>query len=1438
MSNLEDYQFAALALDAYQRGYFAGLPDQGAGGDGLGSTLGLQVAGGELIATARDLDLVASVAADFYAVAYLIGGEVVISYRGSDHLNWEAPFGMENWPDLPLMGADGADVYAMLVGQIPDQVKLALDFFNHVHGLHPTLPITLTGHSLGGALAATVADVKNVNAIVFDNTSYLAVVSTIIQQVSMASSGAYSDLKASVFNGSEPWTDFRQGEITKIALEGDIAGVFRRSDTDVDNVDMGTPLDAVSAHIQGLLVLALYARGKHGENGYWVNAANAVFTQLSNNATAAALGIAAANGNPASGVMKDMIASTVLPGNDNPFGNAAADSLINDMNDIGQAWGDVDLSWWVELAVRYSAFQAKHGASGGTPGTIYFDQVTETLVADLRSETWTFNGTVTHPSGSALDFSSFLDDGELDAAERASLNAGPGHVEYHFQAIGVGGMHAVVGYSSTDYAVQVNGTAVNDFIDGTGGNEQFFLGAGDDRFRPDGGVNWVDGGEGVDTLVDSYAWSNFEITFHDDKYYFALRGSGADPRIHVVQNVELFQLAGHEFNVLNVLNTGPSGSEFVSGGVFSEGSQLGGGAEIARLHGFDGNAFDILSLALHADSLRYFYLEGNVVRARHAIDLDWSEYSGFLGVEGLGDLENGVSASTWWTQDADFMDSHYVVKVYVTDTYGASALTHLVLDVENSAPVISLPNVTFPENAPAGRVLGTVSGHDPDWPSVPLTWSLSGSAAHLFAISSAGVLTTTAPMDYEQWAAEGFGEVFVTGTDRTGLSTSRVLAFNVTNVNEAPTALNWTSGGSVMENAAAYTTVGTLVASDPENNVVSYKISGWSAYFEVLTRTQPDGRVGMTLRTRSDAAIDYEALGPSTNVLIEARDAIGAVTVFSVPVTIIDVPEIDGTGGVDQLVGTVIGETIHGWNGDDHIWGMEGDDLIYGDVGNDTLYAGEGRDILYGGAENDIFVLDTGDLVRDIFYGGHGTDIVRAQGAATVYLTAAAITAARAEFPTAPSGNLFAMSTETSSALVSETEIIRGGTGSSIVVDIHPYHIATVYGIATVDFIAGAHNEATFNNPYLSSLNFFANEGYWHAKVGTTSFDGIEIWNLGSARTIVKFIALHDAGTVMVDGGLGADSADFSAYIASHTYDMNASALVVGQVTIKNFEFIVAGSGDDTFIGGLLGITFNGGAGRDVYVSREGTDYMINSDHAVLDYSGSNAGVTVQNIWSYNVASYHGTGGHAQGDRLEMKSWDALVEIIGSEYNDNLWLSHSGILLGGHGNDTLQGSGYNDTLDGGTGFDTLKVSGGNDTLIFSSTGGRLNYGAASSSIVDLVAGVATATINGTFKTDMLEGRVLEFTDTWGTDIVTGTDLSETLYFSGGNDTFITSGGQRDTIYGLGSGDTIRFMGGPASLAGIAASQVGFDVLLDFLGGSILLKGTAMSQWQNIEYEFG
>jgi hypothetical protein len=137
---------------------------------------------------------------------------------------------------------------------------------------------------------------------------------------------------------------------------------------------------------------------------------------------------------------------------------------------------------------------------------------------------------------------------------------------------------------------------------------------------------------------------------------------------------------------------------------------------------------------------------------------------------------------------------------------------------------------------------------------------------------------------------------------------------------------------------------------------------------------------------------------PATAAPVESRDALGriAVPVPALPGGAPVLPGVclnlfEGTGGADDLGGSLFGDVLMGGAGDDELAGLGGDDCLLGDSGADRLYGSEGNDDLRGrsgadqldgGSGNDN--LDGGGG-RDQLTAGSGNDTLMGGGSADRY---------------------------------------------------------------------------------------------------------------------------------------------------------------------------------------------------------------------------------------------------------------------------------------------------------------------------------------------------------------------------------------------------------------------------------------------------------------------
>jgi VCBS repeat-containing protein len=165
------------------------------------------------------------------------------------------------------------------------------------------------------------------------------------------------------------------------------------------------------------------------------------------------------------------------------------------------------------------------------------------------------------------------------------------------------------------------------------------------------------------------------------------------------------------------------------------------------------------------------------------------------------------------------------------DKTGTDAATINITPV-NDAPVITQPNggaattLSVPENTTAVTTIVATDG-DGD----TLAYTLSGTDAGAFQISSAGVLTFATAPDYEVPTDTGSNHSYtitVTVSDGHGGTDSQALTVNVTDVNDVAPTITSAATASVAENISGV--VYDINATDPDTvGTITYSITGTDA---------------------------------------------------------------------------------------------------------------------------------------------------------------------------------------------------------------------------------------------------------------------------------------------------------------------------------------------------------------------------------------------------------------------------------------------------------------------------------------------------------------------------------------------------------------------------------------------------------------------------------
>jgi hypothetical protein len=164
--------------------------------------------------------------------------------------------------------------------------------------------------------------------------------------------------------------------------------------------------------------------------------------------------------------------------------------------------------------------------------------------------------------------------------------------------------------------------------------------------------------------------------------------------------------------------------------------------------------------------------------------------------------------------------SEYFVRVRSTPTVGSPverAFRVTVLNVNEGPTDIQLSGSSIPENADAGFVVATLTATDPD-AGTTFSFSLPAGVDNNNEFSLTGVgnnsLRTTRSYDFETVTSRTI-TLRVTDNGSPTRTFDKQFVLQITNQNEPPTAINFATGGTVLENQANLL-VGTISTNDPD----------------------------------------------------------------------------------------------------------------------------------------------------------------------------------------------------------------------------------------------------------------------------------------------------------------------------------------------------------------------------------------------------------------------------------------------------------------------------------------------------------------------------------------------------------------------------------------------------------------------------------------------
>lgn len=245
-------------------------------------------------------------------------------------------------------------------------------------------------------------------------------------------------------------------------------------------------------------------------------------------------------------------------------------------------------------------------------------------------------------------------------------------------------------------------------------------------------------------------------------------------------------------------------------------------------------------------------------------------------------------------------------------------------------------------------------------------------------------------------------------------------------------------------------------------------------------------------------------------------------------------------------------------------------------------------------------------------------------------------------------------------------------------------------------------------------------------------------------------------------------------------------------------DFVYGGRGDDVLRGGNGNDVVSGEKGNDEIHGAKGNDLLLGGDKTDILYGGSGADEIKGG--NGNDLIYAGTGddkarGGTGDDKLYGENGRDLLlgdvgndkiygggksdEIYGGDGDDFLdGGSSADTIGGGNGADEIRGGTGHDLMSGGSGADSIRGGNGDDRMsggngndtIFGDNGADMLYGGGKSDIM-----------SGGKKADMLDGGS-------GKDIMSGGEGSDDFIFDDGDSSTVNS--KRDVITDFSSGDEI------------------------------------------------
>ncbi|AFY50369.1 RHS repeat-associated core domain protein [Nostoc sp. PCC 7524] len=214
--------------------------------------------------------------------------------------------------------------------------------------------------------------------------------------------------------------------------------------------------------------------------------------------------------------------------------------------------------------------------------------------------------------------------------------------------------------------------------------------------------------------------------------------------------------------------------------------------------------------------------DNSIIGTFTTTDPDAGDTHTYSLVTGEGDTDNTaftiVDNELRIKQSPDFeAKSVYSIRVKTTDAGGLGYEQIFSISITNVNEVPTALNISrgaIAENTPANSIIGTFSSTDPDVGDIHTYTLVTGEGDTdntAFTIVDNELRINESP-DFE---TKSVYSIRVKTTDAGGLGYEQIFSISITNVNEAPTALN-ISRGAIAENIPANSIIGTFSTTDPD----------------------------------------------------------------------------------------------------------------------------------------------------------------------------------------------------------------------------------------------------------------------------------------------------------------------------------------------------------------------------------------------------------------------------------------------------------------------------------------------------------------------------------------------------------------------------------------------------------------------------------------------